>query len=391
MSLPEPASPTTTRTPLWLRRALPLIVLAGAVAAWFALVRTPPQTKPKPSERPATLVEVETVEPQDEVVKIEALGTVRPAQQIELLPRVGGEVLSVSDDFAPGGLFEKGATLLTIDPLDYELAKRAAEKTVAEARMAQRVEEGAQTVAKEDYELLGDVVTEKDRDLVLRQPQLAMARATLEAAEAGLERAETDLARTKVVAPFNAIVQGRPVNAGARVSPTTPLATLIGTDAYWIEATLPVSQLQWIEVPGAQATIRDEAAWGVKKSRTGRVRGLAAGLEEQGRLAQLIVEVSDPLGLADPSQPRMLIGSLVRVEFTGRELENVMRLPQDLVHEGDHVWVLAPDGTLDIREVEVALRERDHVVVTGGLQAGERIVTTNLPAPVQGMALRTEP
>lgn len=389
--MPETIPSTTTHTPLWLRRALPLIVLAAAVSAWFLLVRTPPETKAKPSERPAALVEVRTVELADEAVKIEALGTVRPAQQIELLPRVGGEVLSVSDDFAPGGLFQKGATALTIDPLDYDLAKRGAEKAVAEASMALRVEEGAQTVAKEDYELLGDVVTEKDRDLVLRQPQLAMARATLEAAEAGLERAETDLARTQVVAPFNAIVQGRPVNAGARVSPTTPLATLIGTDAYWIEATVPVSHLQWIEVPGAQVTIRDEAAWGAEKSRTGTVRGLAAGLEEQGRLAQLIVEVTDPLGLADPSQPRMLIGSLVRVEFAGRELEKVMRLPQDLVHQGDLVWVLAGDGTLDIREIEVAFRGRDHVVMTGGLQAGERIVTTNLPAPVQGMALRTEP
>lgn len=381
---------------LWFRRLVPLLVLAGAGVLGYILIKTPPRAQPRPSQRQATLVEVQPVEFRTQPVRIEAMGTIQPAKRIDLMPRVGGDVDWVSDDFVPGGIFEKGVKLLQIDPVDYELAKQAADKTVAEARTALRIEEGAQAVARQDFELLGEVVGVKDQDLVLRKPQLEMAQATLAAAEADLERAQIDLSRTTVRAPFNAIVQGRPVNVGARVTETTSLATLIGTDQYWVEATVPVSDLKWIAFPGpeseegSKARIYDDAAWGSEEFRIGTVRRLAASLEEQGRMAQVIIEVEDPLSLHDSSRPQLLIGSFVRVEFEGKKLENVVHLPRNLVHEDDRVWVFNEDGTLDIRKVDVALRGRDYVVVTGGLHPGERIVTTSLSAPVQGMALRVE-
>jgi RND family efflux transporter MFP subunit len=381
---------------LWLRRLVPFLVLVGAVAIGYVLIKTPPRAQSKPAQRQATLVEVQPVEFKTQPVRIEAMGTIQPAQTIELMPRVGGEVHWVSPDFVPGGTFRKDAKLVQIDPVDYELAKRAAEKTVTEARTQLRIEEGAQTVAREDFELLGEVVGAEDRDLVLRKPQLEIAEATLGAAEAELERAQIDLSRATVRAPFNAIVQGRPVNVGARVTATTSLAVLIGTDHYWVEATVPVGEIKWITFPGPDSTegstvrIYDDAAWGVDEFRTGTVKRLAASLEEQGRMAQIIIEVEDPLSLEESGKPQLLIGSFVRVEFEGRELENVAHLPRSLVHEDDRVWVFADDGTLDIREVEVAVRGRDYVVVTSGLNPGERLVTTDLSAPVQGMALRIE-
>ena len=45
-------------------------------------------------------------------------------------------------------------------------------------------------------------------------------------------------------------------------------------------------------------------------------------------------------------------------------------------------------GNLDIRPVEIAFRARDHVLVTAGVSSGEQLVISNLPSPVQGMALR---
>ena len=136
--------------------------------------------------------------------------------------------------------------------------------------------------------------------------------------------------------------------------------------------------------------IFDEAAWGPEKSRSGVVKRLAASLEEQGRMAQVIIEVEDPLSLGKTAQPKLLIGSFVRVEFEGRALEKVTHLPREFLHEGDRVWVFSENGTLDIRDVTVALRGRDYVVVSGGLQPGDRIITTGLSAPVQGMPLRVE-
>ncbi len=386
-----------SRVGLWFRRLLPILVLAGAIVFGIILIKTPPRAASRPQQqRQATLVEVQSITFMTQPVRIEAMGTVTPAKRIELMPRVGGEVQWVSEDLVPGGVFEKDAKILQIDPVDYEIAKRAAEKSVTEARTNLRIEQGAQAVARQDYELLGEVIGEGDRDLVLRKPQLEMAEATVSAAEAELERAQIDLSRTNVKAPFNAIVEGDTVNMGARVTSTTSLTTLIGTDYYWIEAAVPVGQIKWIKIPGRNSEIGsavriyDEAAWGKGQFRIGTVKQLAASLEEQGRMARIIVAVEDPLGLKGESKSRLLIGSFIRVEFEGREVENALRLPQSLIHENDKVWVFAAEGTLDIRPVEIAVRARDYVVVTGGLNRGDRIITTEISAPVQGMALRIE-
>jgi RND family efflux transporter MFP subunit len=385
-----------SRLRLWSRRLLPLLVLVGAIVVGIVFIKTPPRAASRPQQRQATLVEVQPVAFMTQRAKIEAMGIVKPARRIELMPRVGGDIRWVSEDFVPGGLFETGATILQIDPVDYEIAKRGAEKSVTEARTNLRIEQGAQAVARQDYQLLGEVIGEEDRELVLRKPQLEMAEATVAAAEAELERAQIDLSRTTVKAPFNAIVEGDTVNVGARVTSTTSLATLIGTENYWVEATVPVGQLKWIEIPGPDSeegsTVRiyDEAAWDEGQFRVGIVRRLAASLEEQGRMARVIIEVEDPLGLNDESKPRLLIGSFVRVEFEGRELEHALRIPRYMIHGKNEVWVFTPEGTLDIRQVEIALQARDYVVVTGGLNFGDRIITTELSAPVQDMALRIE-
>ena len=45
-------------------------------------------------------------------------------------------------------------------------------------------------------------------------------------------------------------------------------------------------------------------------------------------------------------------------------------------------------GHLDIRPIEIAFRGQDRVLIINGINDGERLITTNLPSPVQGMTLR---
>jgi hypothetical protein len=52
------------------------------------------------------------------------------------------------------------------------------------------------------------------------------------------------------------------------------------------------------------------------------------------------------------------------------------------------VWILAQDGTLDIRKIEIVWSEYDDVFMRQQLKNGERLIISNLPAPVQGMRLR---
>lgn len=232
---------------------------------------------------------------------------------------------------------------------------------------------------------------------MLRRPQLENLRATLEAAQAKLDQARVDLARTEIKAPFNAVVQSRDINLGARAGDSTVLMTLVGTDAYWVEVSVPVSQLRWIQIPqtegdqGALVRIYDAAAWGDGVYRQGRVIRLESGLEEQGRMARLLVRVADPLSLQPDStgKPRMLIGSYVRVEIEGNAIASAVAIEREFIRNGNSVWVMDADGSLVIRPVKVAFRGADRLLVTGGIKSGEQLIITDLAVPVAGMPLRT--
>ena len=379
------------------RILLPMAVLAAGVAVAFWLMETGPQAKPRPQARNATLVAVRAVDYSPQQTVIYGMGTVAAVCNVELKPQVNGEIIELNPNLVPGGHFRKGQTLLKIDPTDYRLTVRELATGVAKAESDLQLEQGNQMVAQKEYQLLGQTVSDVEKALMLRRPQLENLRATLEAARAKLDKARVDLGRTEIKAPFNAVVQSRAVNVGTRASDATVLATLVDTDAYWVEVSVPVSQLRWIRIPqtdadpGALVKIYDSAAWGDGVSRQGRVIRLESDLETQGRMARLLIQVDDPLSLKPDSagKPRMLIGSYVRVEIQGNAVASAAAIERKFIRNGNSVWVMSPEGKLAIRPVEIAFRGADRLLVTGGIKSGEQLIITDLASPVAGMLLRT--
>ena len=379
-----------------LRLLLPVIVviISASVAVW--MMQSGPKAKPRAKTRNAVLVDVRPIELGPQTTTVSVMGTVKPQREVALKPRVSGEIIKVGDNLIPGGRFNKGEELLAIDPSDYQLVVRQLASEVARVESDMQVELGRQRVAQKEYELLGESVSEVEKTLMLREPQLENNRALLEGTRARLEQAQLDLKRTSVRSPFNAVVMSREVNLGTRVSPSTTLATLVGSDSYWVEAPIPASQLQWISISqedndsDSPVRIYDSVAWGPNRSRSGQLVGLTAMVEENGRMAKLLAEIPDPLSLQPPSseQPKLLLGSYVRVEIEGKLLSKAAAIERDLIHNGEQLWIMDEEGRLDIRTVEIAFRGREQVLVTGGVNHGERLITTNLPSPVQGMTLR---
>ncbi|HSH68850.1 MAG TPA: efflux RND transporter periplasmic adaptor subunit [Deferrisomatales bacterium] len=378
------------------RAVLAVGLLAGGGAMALHYLETAPEAKKRAPSRRAALVEVEPVRFSSHRVTVEAMGTVVPARVVELHPRVSGEVVWVSGQLAPGGLLRQGEPLLRLDTTDYELALQRLRTDLARAEADLAVEQGNQAIARREFELLGEVVGEADQSLLLRKPQLDAARAAIDGVQAEIARAEVELERTTLRVPFNALVRSRAVDVGARVTQSTVLATLVGTDTYWVEAAVPVRQLKWLDIPrsaaeqGPAVRVFDAAAWGEGRSRTGRVVRLAAELQEAGRMARLLVAVEDPLGLhnAKGDPLRMLLGSFVRVAIDGQRLARVAALERPLLRPDDTVWVRDGEGNLDIRPVEVVFRHGERVMIASGLAEGEQLVVSDLPAPVQGMPLR---
>jgi RND family efflux transporter MFP subunit len=323
------------------------------------------------------------------------MGTVTAAREIDLQSQVSGKVVEVSSNFMPGGFFEAGEDILKIDAKDYELAVREVEAEVTEAEYDLKVEQGYQKVSAREWALLQEAgkSTEAEADLALRKPHLAKANADLRAARAKLEQARIDLSRTRVAAPFPAMVESKDTDLGAAVAVQGSLATLVGTDEFWIRASVPVDRLGWINLPSAArpqgSTARIISGSGADESvRQGRVVRLLPSLEDEGRMARVLIAVKDPLNIEGrPGVKPLLLGSYVSVKIEGNELTGVFAVPRTAFRDNSRVWVLADDGSLDIRTVDPVWKDEDSIVVRKGLKPGERIVMSDLSAPVQGMLL----
>ncbi len=378
------------------KRALPhlAVTVVAGLAVFYLMNETTHAKRSKPT-REARLVEVVEVAPDTVSLNIEAWGTVEAARQISLQSQVAGEIREIGKHFEPGAYADKGTLMLLIDTADYESAVRQRRADLIKAKADLALEEGKAAVAEQEFELLSQETAPSpaQRRLMLREPQQATARATVTSAEAALAAAELDLARTRVTAPFNALILERHTDLGARVATGGDLATLVGTDTFWVELAVPAATLRWIDLPnqgkpGAQVYLYQDKVWDKGYFREGRVIRLRGNLDEKGRMARLLVEVSDPLALDDQTQQPLLIGAFIRAEIKGRELQDVMTLERSWLRDNNKVWVMDENARLAMRQPEMVYQGVNQVFVRNGLEPGDRVITSELAVAVEGMPLR---
>ncbi|MCJ7538982.1 MAG: efflux RND transporter periplasmic adaptor subunit [Desulfobacterales bacterium] len=395
--LPE-KQPNPARSPRpIIRIVLSLVILGVGIGAASYLKNSAPRTKKRPPVKLSPIVLIQTVKPSSYQIIVTAMGTVIPAREVVLKSRVSGEIVEIHPEFTEGGFLKKDMRIIQIDPQDYELALARKRSTVTDAEYALKLELGHQAVAKREWELLnqGKAALDMEKELALRQPHLDKVRADLSAAEAELKVAMLDLERTHITLPFNAMVRSKSVDLGSQVTPQEPLAELVGTDAYRVQASLTVDRLEWIDVPvqtgdhGSKAQI----IYGRGNECSGKVIRLLGDLAAEGRMARILVEVADPLGLNSSNQNRtpLLIGEYVRVKILGRKLDNVFQIPRTALKDNSSIWIVGENQTLEIREVRAVWRDADVVLLKDGLKPGERLIVSDLPPPVEGMTVRVEP
>ncbi|EKK04432.1 efflux transporter, RND family, MFP subunit [Rhodopirellula baltica SH28] len=374
-----------------------LAILGASAAAVVVINKTEPTAQQVNATRKSSaLVNTITAERGTYSPQLVVLGTVEPAQDITLGPRISGQVVELSPEFIPGGMVSKGDLLLRIDPSDFENAVSISNSELLQKEALWEIEQARQRLAVKELEMLQDTIDDTNRGLVLREPQIASIKAEMAAAKASLERAQLDLDRTEVTAPFDAQILTQSVNIGSQVRPGDELARLIGVDEYWIMAAVPIRTLRWIQFPktsedgtsteGSKVILRNTDAWGPDAQREGRVARLIGTLDQQTRLARVLITVADPLG-RESDAPPLILDTLIETQIEGKEINDVIRLPRDYVRDQDTVWVMKEEQ-LEIRETQVAFRDAEYAYIREGIEEGEDIVTTTLATVADGVGLR---
>ncbi|HEX6201717.1 MAG TPA: efflux RND transporter periplasmic adaptor subunit, partial [Thermoanaerobaculia bacterium] len=405
---PEPpaaAPPDPSRSAAHKRRmalVAVVVVATGALVAFLAVRFHPEPERHEPEVLPP-VVETVIAMRQPVALDVRSQGTVEPRTESELVAQVAGRIVAVDDSFADGGFFRPGEVLVAIDPRDYELALADARAAVAQAETLLAREEAEAAVARQEWEELG---RGEPSPLVLRVPQVTEARARVAAARAAVERAGLELARTRVTAPFPGRVRATHADVGQVVAPGTPLATVYATDS--IEVRLPVAkdELAFLDVSvgendgaGPPVTLSAELS-GAPRSWRGRIVRTAGAIDPRTRMLDLFARVDDPFQRNGGGGSPLPIGLFVEAEIAGKTIDGAFVLPRAALRAGrvsgvpgaggggDEVLVVDAAGRARFRTVDVLRTRGDEVVVSAGLDDGERVIVSALEDAVDGMRVR---
>lgn len=375
---------------------LPLLLIAGFAAAIFALVASAPQPeRANPQPRPVAVFAA-PVERTDVQLTVLTQGEVSPRTQIDLVPQVSGRIVYVNPNFIEGGFFEAGETLIQIDDADYRLAVTRAQSQVAQARQLLVREEAEAELAADEWAQLGEGEASA---LTLREPQLAQARAGLAAANAQLQEANLNLARTRVSAPFDGRVRAKGADLGQYVTPGARLGQVFSTDIVQVRLPLTDDQLSMLNIPIAFQAIDPALApevtlsamlAGQRREWTGHLVRTDSAIDPQTRVLYGIAQVNDPYGAAAQENGSPLpVGLFVDAEITGRTVSDAYVLPRSALRGSDEVYVASEGGTLSVRHVNVITSNREQLIVSGGVDETDMVITSPIRAASDGMRIRT--
>lgn len=381
------------------RAILPILVIIVALGLTFILVKSRELPKPHETSYLGPLVEVAELVKKSRRVVVSSTGTVQPRYEVDITPQVKGRVSEISPHMVAGGIFRKGELLFAIEDVDYKLAISLAHSSLAQAELELMRNENLAELARKEWYALNPDTDAEPNPLVVYEPQLKSARAQRDAAQANVAQAELNLQRTRVVAPFNGYVRSEQVELGQFLNAGSPVAKIAGTDQTEIVVPLPLDELAWLQVPRNDVSRQGSSAKVklVSGGRTftwqGMITRAMGEIDPRTRMARVVVTVEEPFS-RDTKGMRLLNnllpGMFVEVHLQGEELAEVVSVPRGALHDDDTVWIVDDEKKLHIRAVDIIRRERDEVLVLSGLDAGEKIVLTNLSGASEGMLLRPQ-
>ena len=359
-----------------------LILAVIAVALYFArapdrVQRDVPSGPATESGKPAVGV-VEPV-PAAHAVTVELTGTVRLEERTSVSSEVVGRVVWVSPEFSNGGSISANEPVVRIDPREYEIRVRAAERAVeaAEARLwmeRARAEEDLESFRRDNPDA-------EPSEVMRRLPSIALAEAEL-----GKERAELDLARlllerTSVSVPYDARVLSSEVDLGELVGPAEHVgpASLLGVvyrpSALEVDAPIEANVLEDL-APAIGRSARVRTRWAEYDAEVVRVSSVVS---PRSRLASVFLDFSG----AHPVDSLPLPGTFVEVSIEGPVHENAYLLPESVVREDRRVWVVE-GGVLRSHEPRVLGHSGEGWMVEA-FDAGEGVVIGSLPEAADGL------
>lgn len=320
-------------------RTLPFLILGviilcvaiGITVKWIDQVEP---RKPRPVVEKLPRVTLQTVTLSDNQAIFSAGGFVNAKYSSRLSAEVSGQVLSVSPNFVVGNKVKKGDTLAKIDNKNYVAALANAKANLATAKSHYAQEQARSRQARRDAKGLGV----KTSALLLRKPQIAAAKSSVDNATAQLTLAKQNLAKTVIKAPFDAIIQSRHISVGDSVMGSSVVAQLVATDTFTVKLNLNSVLFNLVDI-GNTVTLTDTTSG---EKYTAVINRFDPSIDKTTRTVGVYVDINHPLSGKKP----LLLESYLQADIVGKTVPHSMWIDNQASVENQFVWIKGDDDRL---------------------------------------------
>ncbi len=334
--------------------------------------------------------------PMERVVSV--IGSLAAIDQATLSVKVTGRLQSLSVDL--GTRVRKGELVAQIEPVDYELKLKSADALLAQARArlglplvgtddtvnaeetstvrqakaslleAQKQRDRTRELAKRGISSQADLeIVEANYEIAFNRhleslEDIRQRQGVLQQRRAEIEIARQQLADTRIVAPFDGVVQERKASPGEFLNTAAPVLTLVKVDPLRLRVEVPERNASGVR-PGQKVRLTIE---GDTNKYTGSIARLSPAITELSRM--LIVEAD----FANPGTLRP--GLFARAEIVLAEAEPAIAVPREalLTFAGMEKIFLVKDGKAVEKNVAVGRRAGEFIEVMSGVKAGDVVV-----------------
>ena len=321
------------------------------------------------AENAAQAVETVTVQRMDIKSTVEATGTIRPVDSVEVSSKITARISSVL--VKENDTVTAGQVVATLDGKDYEAKRDQAQYRVTNTRAKYNRMSYLESIGAKSKSDLED------------------AEYNYDTAQSTLEEADSDVNETIITAPISGVVVGEPKTAGTMAVQGSDNPTVIMRIAdlskKQIKAKVDETDIGSIRV-GQEATFTVDAY--TDKKFTARVSKISqtdvtntwdtsssASSSSSGTSViyyYVTLDVDDPENLLLPAMT-------ARVVINTADRNNALVVPLSTLKTdaaGSYVLVLQEDGTQETRYVETGIYSDEYVEILSGLSEGERVVST---------------
>lgn len=292
----------------------------------------------------------------DTTIYKEYVSQVHSIRHIELRALERGYLQRIFVD--EGDQVEQGQLLFKIVPNIY---KAELEKASAEAELARIEYENTKSLA--------------DRDVV-SNAELAMAKARYNKALADVDLAQAHYSFTEIRAPFKGIIDRFHVREGSLIDEGELLSTLSDNSEMWVYFNVPEAEyLDYQEIIKEETDLPLSFRMANDKifSHTGIISAIEAEFDNETGNIPFRATFPNPNGLLRHGET----GNIIMQDI----LKSALIIPQKATFEildKRFVFVIAENGAVNLKEIEISHELEDLYVISGGLQEGETILLEGL-------------